>query len=437
MASDEHPTTGHPVCAQVEALATGVGDLLERPLLSLDAAASREALVALTQLRARVDALTLRVAAHADDVQVGAESAAVSTGAWWATATRQNRSTASTQVHLGVALDQRWHRVAEAFAAGEAHLEQVKVIVRALEDLPTDLDPDLVARAEELLVDYAAVHNPKELKILGSRILETLAPDIAEAHEQARLDAEERRARQRMRLTLTHDGHGQTHGRFHLPTLYGAMLEKALWALASPRHRAALDHDNAGDAGATGDATSVQDQLAATGLARPAPHKLGEAFCELIESLSAADLPQAGGLDATVIVLLDDDKMRTNVGAAVLDTGQKVTTSEVRRMACEARILPIVLDGDSQPLDVGDARRFCTRAQRHALTVRDGGCTAEGCDWPPGMCHAHHDQPWSQGGKTDLANSRLLCPHHHRRIHDPAYETTILPGNKVRFHRRT
>ncbi|HET9419608.1 MAG TPA: HNH endonuclease signature motif containing protein, partial [Nocardioides sp.] len=64
-------------------------------------------------------------------------------------------------------------------------------------------------------------------------------------------------------------------------------------------------------------------------------------------------------------------------------------------------------------------------------------CTAEGCDWPPGMCHAHHDQPWHQGGATDLRNGRLLCPRHHTRAHDPTYETSKLPGGKVRFHRRT
>jgi hypothetical protein len=53
------------------------------------------------------------------------------------------------------------------------------------------------------------------------------------------------------------------------------------------------------------------------------------------------------------------------------------------------------------------------------------------------MCHAHHDQPWSQGGRTDLKTGRLLCGHHHRRIHDPHYRTEHLPNGKVAFHRRT
>jgi hypothetical protein len=53
------------------------------------------------------------------------------------------------------------------------------------------------------------------------------------------------------------------------------------------------------------------------------------------------------------------------------------------------------------------------------------------------MCHVHHDTPFSQGGHTSVADARLLCPRHHARAHDPAYEMTRLPGGKVAFHRRT
>ena len=70
------------------------------------------------------------------------------------------------------------------------------------------------------------------------------------------------------------------------------------------------------------------------------------------------------------------------------------------------------------------------------MGVRDGGCTEEHCDVPPGLCHAHHDIPWSQGGPTSVESGRLLCPHHHRRIHDPRYDVTRLPNGKIRFHRR-
>jgi hypothetical protein len=74
---------------------------------------------------------------------------------------------------------------------------------------------------------------------------------------------------------------------------------------------------------------------------------------------------------------------------------------------------------------------------RVAMGVRDGGCTAEGCDVPPGLCHAHHDEPWSRGGPTNVKTGRLLCGHHHRRLHDPTYRSTPAPNGKLSFHRRT
>ncbi|MBA3780726.1 MAG: HNH endonuclease, partial [Nocardioides sp.] len=70
------------------------------------------------------------------------------------------------------------------------------------------------------------------------------------------------------------------------------------------------------------------------------------------------------------------------------------------------------------------------------MALRDRGCTADGCDMPPGLCHAHHDVPWSHGGPTSLDNGRLLCHRHHRLAHDQRYTTTHTPTGKTTFHRR-
>ena len=118
-------------------------------------------------------------------------------------------------------------------------------------------------------------------------------------------------------------------------------------------------------------------------------------------------------------------------------THGRISATEARRLACEAGIIPSVLGGAGQVLDVGRRRRFHTEPQRLALALRDGGCTADGCDWPPGLCHAHHDVAWSRGGKTSFANGRLLCPRHHTLAHDPAYTTTRLGTGKLTFTRRT
>jgi hypothetical protein len=168
---------------------------------------------------------------------------------------------------------------------------------------------------------------------------------------------------------------------------------------------------------------------------------LGAAFCELLERLPADRLPTSGGVSATVVVTLDHDRLLSGLGAAQLDTGHAISAAAARRLACEAGIVPAVyrrvLGGPSVVLDLGRKTRLHTEAQRLALAIRDGGCTAEGCDRPPGWCHAHHDTPWAAGGTTTVDNGRLLCAHHHHRAHDPRYQTTHLPTGKVAFHRRT
>ena len=133
------------------------------------------------------------------------------------------------------------------------------------------------------------------------------------------------------------------------------------------------------------------------------------------------------------------DQLMANLAAAgvcTLDTGGRISASEARRLACAAGVIPIVLGGRGQVLDVGRRRRLHTEAMRLAMGVRDGGCTAVDCEVPPGLCHAHHNIGWSQGGHTNVKHGRLICPHHHRRIHDPRYQTKHLPGGKISFHRR-
>jgi hypothetical protein len=147
---------------------------------------------------------------------------------------------------------------------------------------------------------------------------------------------------------------------------------------------------------------------------------MGEALCRLLERLPADRLPRAGGLSATVVVLLDYDKLLTGLGAAQLDTGEAVSAGLARRLLCEAGVVPAVyrriLGGPSVVLDVGRKARFHTEPQRIAMTLRDGGCTAEGCDRPPGWTEAHHDAvSCSDGGATSVDNGRLLCRFHHAR----------------------
>ena len=91
-----------------------------------------------------------------------------------------------------------------------------------------------------------------------------------------------------------------------------------------------------------------------------------------------------------------------------------------------ADLLPAVLGGASEVLDVGRAQRLVTPAIRAALALRDGGCVFPGCEKPPHACHAHHVIPWWQGGTTAQTNLALLCPHHHGLI-EPARDGPAPP----------
>ncbi len=423
MATDEDTRTRHPVPAGVHALAAGVTTLAERPLFALDAATTRETVLELADLKSRLAAYEYAVLAHAEDVQVGAETGCTSTGVWAANATRTRKNVSAAQVRLAIALESRWHRVRDALAAGAMNPDQVRVVVTALEDLPEDLEAALVAEAEEALVGYATDFDPKELQTLGAHILTLIAPEVGEALDRKRLEEQERKAAQKRRLTLSFDGHGSAHGRFTIPTAQGQMLHKLLLAFASPGHtHATTDQDGRKREWVTG---------------RPSAQKLGEAFCELIETYPRTTVPDLGGFSGTIVVTTTLADLKNDAGTATLDTGSEITTAQARRLACDAQIVPVVLGGHGQVLDAGRAARFYSPTQRLAMGVRDRGCTTRGCDWPPGLCHAHHNTRWVDGGKTDLKHGRLLCPHHHARAHDPAYATTTHADNQVTFYRRT
>jgi hypothetical protein len=163
------------------------------------------------------------------------------------------------------------------------------------------------------------------------------------------------------------------------------------------------------------------------------------AFVELLEHLPTDHL--TGKVAATVVVTLDYDKLRAAIGAAHLDTGTELSASEVRRLACNAGIVPTVLGGASLPLDVGRSKRLYTEAQRVALATAYHECAAEACDRPMAWCEVHHEDPWSNDGPTDLALAVPLCWWHHRRLHDPTFDHHVhhhRDGTKtVTYTRRT
>ena len=157
-----------------------------------------------------------------------------------------------------------------------------------------------------------------------------------------------------------------------------------------------------------------------------------------LENLPDTGLPVHGGTTTSVMVTLDLDTLLTGIGVATTSTGDRVTAEQARRLACQARIIPVVLGREGEVLDLGRSARLFSPAQRKALAIRDKQCTTDGCSIPAAWCEAHHwRQPWSSGGKTDLADGKLLCSFHHHRAHDPAWQVHHHPNGGTTFHRRT
>jgi hypothetical protein len=118
--------------------------------------------------------------------------------------------------------------------------------------------------------------------------------------------------------------------------------------------------------------------------------------------------------------------------------GVAITAGEARRLACNAGLIPAVLGGPSEPLDLGRLRRLHSRTQRRAYNLMFDTCAIAGCERPFAWCEIHHQRlGWAQGGPTDLDNGLPLCGHHHRRAHDTRFDLRRRPDGEWVFHRRT
>jgi len=410
----------HPIVGFTRALGTALDRVLvcEPAFLCLED--KRTVLVELARERARLEALELGVLAAADRDDVGAETGATSTGAWLSHVTLADRPETAAKVKLARALDEELASTRQGLAAGDYSAAHATVITRALADLPAGLEPDLVARAEKTLVEGAHHLTPKQLRQVSRHLLEVVAPEVLDAREKDRLDRQDAAAFANARLSMRSLGDGTSQGWFRLPDLHAGILKTAVEAVIAPRKNAKPEPD------------------AITGQVPDHATRMGQGLCEILEHLPTDGYGDHGGLAATLVLTLDHEVLKTGLGSAALGDGTPVSPGETRRLACGAGIIPAVLGGPSTVLDLGREQRLFNRAQRVAMTLRDKGCRAEGCDRPPSWTEAHHlTKPWAEGGKTDLADGILLCGHHHRLAHHPEYDHHRLPNGDLRYHRRT
>ena len=390
----------HPVAGFARGLSADLDSLADVPLWSMPTDQLLDTSKSLAKDRAQLDAMQLQVLAELERRGATTDTGAASAADWIAVETRQVRRDAKSDLKLAQAL-QGYDLLSAAMAEGRVNKAQARAIVASLDKLPTTgefaVDTQQRLEAETYLVAQAEHHDAKALRILGGRIFEVIAPDLAEKYDGQALEKEEAEALRRTTLTMFEDDEGTYHGRFRIPALHGQMLQKMILAISSPSRST---HDNLAPS-----RSGIDPDL-------PTPVRHGIALIQLIETYPAKDLPQTGGCSATVVVTMTLDQLLADLdhaGVCILDTGGRIrspsTSSGLHR-----RDHP---DGPRRRrqggLDVGRRRRLHTEADAPAMAVRDTGCTAEVAD-PAGQRHVHHDQPWSQGGHTNVGTGRLLCP---------------------------
>jgi hypothetical protein len=360
-------------------------------------------LVAVAQ---RVAAATLARVREVDGRGLAIAGGASSTLAWLRDRYRMSGGAASRLVKLARVLEDGLSETAEALAAGAVNVEQAEVIARAVTSLPVEHRK----AGEEHLLGEAETFGPRELGRLGQRIFEVVAPEEAGKQALDELERAERRAWHDRGLWLT-DIAGTSRVRVTgwLDQEGAASVRAALDPLCAPR-----------SARRTNDADRDDTRS-------PAQRRV-DALVEVCRLAGACgELPDNGGDRPQVVVTIDFESLRDQVGAGTFDDGSHLSPAAARRLACDAGIIPAVLGTASQTLDVGRQTRLATGPLRRALVLRDNGCAFPGCDRPPRWTDAHHIVHWSNGGPTDLGNLVLICGHHHRLIHHSDWQVRINP----------
>ena len=333
-------------------------------------------------------------------------------------------------------------QVRRAQACGVVTAEQAVTIAVAVNRLDATIGRAEVDAVTADLIGHAARLSFDQLQQVANHAVEVVDPDGADAALEQLLRRQERDAYAGCELILSIQPDGTSHGRFrHLPAVPTAILKKALDTLTAPdvtpdlHPRPATGQDTRGPGAAR--PKEVERLVETTVADLPYGSRLGRAFGELLEHLPTDGLPGHGASPVTVVVTLDEQRLRRQAGEALLDTGTGLSVSETRRLLCNAGIVPAVLGADSAVLDLGRGRRLFDRHQRLALTVRDRGCVFPGCERPPAWCEAHHTIAWSEGGPTDLSHGALVCCFHHHLIHQDQWQPRDRPRRDPRSHPTT
>jgi hypothetical protein len=312
---------------------------------------------------------------------------------------------AGQAIRLSEALAERRTDTAVALAEGSVSLEQARAIVDVVRKLPdqasaaeqVQVEKFLLGKSDEMHADdiratlktFENIFDPDGLEPMEEKAKAKRAAHIEDHHDRAETHSNHP-------STWQGDGTHSLHWRDVDANI--AMLKAALESLSAPR---------------PADADGVPDS-------RTPAVRRADALVDLIAQALrfGENLPASHGARPHIVVTISDTDLRNGGGFGVTATGEKISVSTVRRLACDAVLSPLRINGDGIPLNLGRKRRTVSPGQWIALVARDGGCVFPNCDRPAGWCDAHHTPEWENGGRTDLDKMPLLCGRHHDAVHD-------------------
>ncbi len=366
----------------------------------------------LVEAERRVSALKTVLIGEADEAGSAMRAVHTPLQDWLARSGQDTPRQAVGAVWRARELEQR-PRVRDAAASGRISLGQAAAINQALNGLPTALDSAQQRKAEDLILT-AAAHMPAEkLRNMSDRLIDQVAPQLTDTPEQRaeRLEARDARARARRCLRFGPETDGSIDFSGSLPVVDGRRLQQLVQAIADRGYRAAKDTRNRAALSQTPQ-QRLADALVTVSKAADAVESASPSG----GSGNPTDVRVPSGGAQLMVVIPYGELLDRATGRGLLMDGTPVSPGELRRLACSADVIPVVLSGGSTSVDVGRAHRLAPPPLRLAVAVRDGGCAFPGCAVPVWHCDVHHIVPWQEGGPTNLANVVALCRTHHGLI---------------------
>jgi len=278
---------------------------------------------------------------------------------------------------------------------GNEHADAVAAAASSLNDAERE---QLLSHDGEL-AQRAASTAPGQFKRYVARLVDHLAADRGL----------ERAARQRGSVSLAKgidDDTGMYWLRGELDPESGARLFRA------------IDAETRALAADAGNAEHSRQKLAA------------HALVDLVTSTSRQRRP--GRVE--LLALIDLETVTTGLHEASvceLEDGTALPVETLRRLACDAHIIPVVLDGAGVPLDLGRSRRLASNDQRRALRTMYRSCGIGDCDVPFDRCEIHHIDEWTADqGETNLDSLIPSCARHHHLVHEGGWTLELDPHTR-------